>query len=72
MTMLIDEKDLIPCTDAKARCEAGGGSCGAVHNLFVTNGLVHCFHHASWPASDEAQDILAVRKSRAERQKATI
>jgi hypothetical protein len=44
------------------RCEAGGGSCGAGQPLYVTDGLVHCEHHSSWPESKEGRIMAATRK----------
>lgn len=50
-----------PAPDA-TRCEAGGGSCGAGQPLYETDGLIHCDHHSTWPASKEGKIAIATKK----------
>jgi hypothetical protein len=59
--MMANEDKMKPAPDA-ARCEAGGGSCGAGQPLFKTGGLIHCAHHASWPSSKEGRIAAATNQ----------
>ena len=48
------EKDLAP---VDGKCELAG--CGAhtpAQQVFLTNGLHHCWHHRFWPESDAGQE----------------
>jgi len=52
---------LVPAPDAK-RCEAGNDSCGAGQPLYVSDGIIHCEHHASWSCSKEGRVAAATKK----------
>lgn len=50
--------DKKPAPDA-VKCEVDG--CGAGQPLYTTDGLVHCEHHSTWPASKEGRKKIATK-----------
>lgn len=59
-----EEAKLTPAPDA-VRCDADG--CGAGQPLYTTNGLVHCYTHKSWAASEDGKVEAQVRALRAKK-----